>query len=132
MDPYIRQALEKWEVPGLAIAVVKDGETVLSRGYGVCEVGTDRKVTAETRFTIASCAKSFTAARDTYSTVGDMAQWLKLQLAEGTYAERRLLKPETVREMHALQFSVPMKSRPKGNIYAAQLYGSGLGWSVQD
>ena len=70
--------------------------------------------------------------RGIYSTVGDMAQWLKLQLAEGTYGDRRLLKPETVREMHALQFSVPIKSRPQDNIYAAQFYGSGLGWFVQD
>jgi CubicO group peptidase (beta-lactamase class C family) len=45
MDPYIREAMQKWKVPGLAIAVVKDGETVLARGYGVSELGTDRKVT---------------------------------------------------------------------------------------
>ena len=62
MDAYIRAAMEKWEVPGLAIAVVKDGEMVLARGYGVCEIGKDRKVTADTAFTIASCAKSFMAA----------------------------------------------------------------------
>jgi CubicO group peptidase (beta-lactamase class C family) len=70
--------------------------------------------------------------RDMYSTVGDMAQWLKLQLAEGTYGDRTLLKRETVREMHALQFSIPVKSRPKDNIYAAQFFGSGLGWWVAD
>jgi hypothetical protein len=34
--------------------------------------------------------------------------------------------------MHALQFSVPVASRPAGNIYAARFYGSGLGWFVQD
>src|SRR5262245_22920996 len=62
MDPYVRKAMEKWQVPGLAIAVVKDGEVVLARGYGVCERGKDRKVTPDTVFPIASCAKSFTAA----------------------------------------------------------------------
>src|SRR5687767_11872814 len=61
MDPYIHTAMKKWEVPGLAIAVVKDGEVVLLRGYGVCELGADRKVTGDTPFTIASCTKSFTA-----------------------------------------------------------------------
>ena len=45
MDAYVREAMQKWEVPGLAIAVVKDGEIVLARGYGVCEIGKDRKVT---------------------------------------------------------------------------------------
>lgn len=67
-----------------------------------------------------------------YSTVVDMAQWVKLQLAEGTFAGSQLLKPATVREMQALQFSIPIKSRPGGNIYASKFYGSGLGWLVQD
>jgi CubicO group peptidase (beta-lactamase class C family) len=62
MDAYIREAMQRWEVPGLAIAVVKDGEVVVARGYGVCEVGGDRPVTENTVFSIASCTKSFTAA----------------------------------------------------------------------
>jgi CubicO group peptidase (beta-lactamase class C family) len=280
-DDYVRAAMEKWQVPGVAIAVVKDGEVVIARAYGVCERGTDHQVTLNTLFPIASCAKSFTAAclgmlvdegklnwddpvakhltelelsdpyltkhatlRDllshrtglqrcdflgdgadfstpdilrrlklvptvaplrtkyTYSnsmftvlgevvarssgrpeqrfltervfrpldmsstmfkateipadrlalrhwrsdegivarrpdqgihsTVGDMAKWLKFHLAEGVYGGRRLLKSETVREMHAMQFSVPVRSRPNDNIYAAHFFGSGLGWFVQD
>ena len=62
MDPYIRAALEKWQIPGLALAVVKDGEVVVARGYGVCEIGTDRKVNADTAFHLASCAKPFLVA----------------------------------------------------------------------
>lgn len=284
MDPYILTAMTKWEVPGLAIAVVKDGEVVLVRGYGVTELGTTQKVTGDTSFTIASCTKSFTATavgmlvdegklgwddpladrlpgfellspemtrqvtlRDflvhrsglphcdmlgeavgydpqrilsrlkyvqpvaelrtrhiycnwhytalsevvtqasgrphdqfvadrifkplqmdsttfnpadivptrlalrhwrsdagiaarpapkigggIYSTAQDMAQWLKLQLAEGARDGQQLLQSATIREMHALQFSIPISSRPKGNIYAAHFYGSGLGWFTQD
>ena len=280
MDEYIRSAMETWEVPGLSIAVVKDGETVLIRHFGVCERGTDRKVSAETRFPIASCSKSFLAAAlgilvdegrlnwddpvakhlpgfelsdpyltqhatlrdllchrtglqrcdllgdhfDTeeilrrlklvpvvapfrtkltysnpmytvlgavveqktgqswtdfvqaricrplgmastatdlnripkaqlalrhwhsddglaarppptsgfYSNVSDLTLWLKLQLSEGRHAEQQLLETNTLREMHALQFAVPVKFRETGNIYAARFYGSGLGWFVQD
>lgn len=62
MDAYVAEAMQKWEVPGLAIAVVKDGKVVLARGYGVCEIATDRRVTTDTVFPIASCTKSFTAA----------------------------------------------------------------------
>jgi CubicO group peptidase (beta-lactamase class C family) len=62
MDAYIRMAMDKWEVPGLAIAVVKDGEMVLAKGYGVCELGSDRKVGGDTVFTIASCSKPMVAA----------------------------------------------------------------------
>jgi CubicO group peptidase (beta-lactamase class C family) len=61
-DAYIAAAMRRWEVPGLAIAAVKDGEVVLARGYGVCEVGGDRRVVEGTVFDIASCAKAFTSA----------------------------------------------------------------------
>lgn len=61
-DDYVRKAMSHWEVPGLAIAVVKDGEVVLQRAYGVCEIGRERAVTVDTLFDIASCTKSFTAA----------------------------------------------------------------------
>lgn len=281
IDPYIGAALEKWQVPGLAIAVVKDGEVVLARGYGLCEIGTARKVTADTAFNVASCEKSFVATcvgqlvekgklrwddpvakhmqgfevADAYltehatlrdllchrtglrradllgdgagfktqeilrrlkyiepiaelrtkyiynnhmytvlgevvarvsgkpyqqyvaehifqplemrsttfraaelaadrlaprhwrsdagivarpvgagmhSTVRDMAHWLQLQLADGLYGDRRLLQPESIRDMHALQFSIPVRSRRRNNIYSAQFLGSGLGWQIQD
>jgi CubicO group peptidase (beta-lactamase class C family) len=62
IDPYIREAMEAWQVPGLAIAVVKDGQVVLARGYGNRQMGRDTPVTADTVFPIASCTKSFTAA----------------------------------------------------------------------
>lgn len=280
LDPYVAAAMKQWEVPGLAIAFVKDGETVLAREYGVCELGTGRQVTAETAFPIASCAKSFTAAalallvdegklgwddpivkhlpefqvadpyatrhatvRDllchrtglrradllqdgagfdpsevlrrlkhlelaasfrtrliynnhtytvlselvervsgqpyerfvkerlwqplkmkslasnlpkerralrhwrsdagiiarepsstdgVYATTADMAQWLKLHLAAGGAGRRPLIKPGSMREMHALQFSEPVRLRPTDNVYAAQFHGAGLGWFVQD
>jgi CubicO group peptidase (beta-lactamase class C family) len=284
LDAYVTAAMKKWEVPGLTIAVVKDGDVVLARGYGVSELAKDRTVTTDTVFTIASCTKSFVSAcvgllvedgklrwddpvvrhlpefelaepyltkrltlRDLlthrtglrradllgdgagfdtkeillrlknlepiaeprtqyiynnhmytvlcevvtraagkpweqfaaervfrplrmastttdikqvagnrfaprhwrsdggivarpspragggiYSTVADMAQWLKLQLGDGAFEGRRILKPETIREMHALQFSIPVRSRPADNVYAAKFHGCGLGWFVQD
>jgi hypothetical protein len=32
-DEFIRAAVEHWEVPGVAIAAVKDGQVVLAQGY---------------------------------------------------------------------------------------------------
>jgi CubicO group peptidase (beta-lactamase class C family) len=61
-DAYIADAIRRWEIPGLAIAVVKDGQVVFARGYGVCEIGTQRPVSKDTVFSIASCTKSFTSA----------------------------------------------------------------------
>ena len=62
LDRYIEKAREAWDVPGLAVAVVKDGEVVLSQGYGVKELGKKDKVDANTQFAIASNSKAFVAS----------------------------------------------------------------------
>lgn len=38
-DDYVHTALRDWDVPGLAVSVVKDGKVVFSKGYGVRKVG---------------------------------------------------------------------------------------------
>ncbi len=62
LDSYIAAAMRTFEVPGLAVAVVKDGEVVLTRGYGVRRAGEPALVDAHTLFGIASNTKAFTAA----------------------------------------------------------------------
>ncbi len=62
LDAYVQQVMHDWHVPGLAIAVVKDGKVVLARGYGVRELGQAGKVDANTLFGIASNTKAFTVA----------------------------------------------------------------------
>jgi CubicO group peptidase (beta-lactamase class C family) len=62
LDRYVTQALATWKVPGVAIAVVKDGQVVLARGYGVRVFGRPERVDEHTSFAIASLSKGFTAA----------------------------------------------------------------------
>jgi CubicO group peptidase (beta-lactamase class C family) len=62
LDEYVQQAMKEWEVPGLALAVVKDDAVVLARGYGVRKLGEAAAVDERTLFAIASCSKAFTAA----------------------------------------------------------------------
>ncbi len=62
LDAIIAAAQESWPVPGMAVAVVKDGRTVLSRGYGTLEAGGGEAVDEHTLFAIASNTKAFTAA----------------------------------------------------------------------
>ncbi|KAF1691464.1 serine hydrolase [Pseudoxanthomonas koreensis] len=62
LDVWVEQVRERFEVPGIAIAVVKDGEVVLERGWGVRELGKPEPVDAHTLFAIASNTKAFTAA----------------------------------------------------------------------
>lgn len=62
LDAYIAQSMPDWDIPGLAVAVVHEGEVVFARGFGVKEVGRDDPVDARTLFQIGSVTKSFAAA----------------------------------------------------------------------
>jgi CubicO group peptidase (beta-lactamase class C family) len=62
LDAYVHGAMAQWKVPGLAVAVVKDGHVVLARGFGVRELGKRGSVDADTLFDIGSNTKAFTAA----------------------------------------------------------------------
>lgn len=61
-DDYINKAIRDWEVPGLAIAIVKDDKIVLAKGYGVKKLGDPTPVDERTLFAIGSSSKAFTAA----------------------------------------------------------------------
>jgi CubicO group peptidase (beta-lactamase class C family) len=62
LDAYAARALKEFEVPGLAIAIVKDGKVALTKGYGVRKLGEPAPVDEQTLFGIASNTKAFTAA----------------------------------------------------------------------
>lgn len=61
LDLYVNRALKEWPIPGVSVCVVKDGKTVLTRGYGVRELGKPEPVDAQTLFMIGSNTKAFTA-----------------------------------------------------------------------
>ena len=60
-DAYVRRVMETFTVPGLSVAIVKDGKVILAKGYGVRRMGDPAPVDAKTRFGIASNTKLFTA-----------------------------------------------------------------------
>lgn len=61
LDAYASKAVNAWQVPGLVMTVVKDGEVVLTKAYGVRSLDSGEKVDTETRFLCASTTKAFTA-----------------------------------------------------------------------
>ena len=61
LDRYIESVRTQWQIPGIAIAVVRNDSTLVTKGYGVRRLGTSDRVDAHTVFDIASLAKSFTA-----------------------------------------------------------------------
>ncbi len=60
-DARVEAVRRQFDVPGIAVAIVKDGRIVLQRGYGLREAGKPAKVDAHTMFAIASNTKAFTA-----------------------------------------------------------------------
>lgn len=61
-DDYVNKSIKDWEVPGVAIAVVKDDKIIFAKGYGVRELGKTDAVTPNTMFAIGSSSKAFTSA----------------------------------------------------------------------
>jgi CubicO group peptidase (beta-lactamase class C family) len=62
IDPLIAQQMDEYSLPGVAVAIVYQGELVLIRGYGVLEDGSDKPVEPEeTIFDLGSVAKLFTS-----------------------------------------------------------------------
>lgn len=59
-DAIVRRAMAEQHIPGLQIAVVKDGKIVMSRAYGVADLANGTAVTPATRFPINSITKAFT------------------------------------------------------------------------
>ena len=62
VDNVAERARKEFDVPGIAVAIVKDGNVVLAKGYGVRRQGESAPVTAQSLFRIASNTKAFTTA----------------------------------------------------------------------
>ncbi len=60
LDEFVAQEMKNWKVPGVAVAVVKDGQVILSKGYGSRDMEKQLPVTPQTLFAIGSITKSFT------------------------------------------------------------------------
>lgn len=57
---FVQQTMADQRIPGLQVAVIKDGQVVLSESYGLANVENQVPVTPKTRFPINSATKSFT------------------------------------------------------------------------
>ena len=62
IDSLVEKTKQTFEVPGIAVAIVKDGTVIHSKGYGVRSLNSKKKVDENTLFAIASNSKAFTTA----------------------------------------------------------------------
>jgi len=75
LDAYITRAIHDWEVPGLAIAIVKDDSVVYAKGFGVRELGRAEPVDEHTVFLAASTTKGFTVAAMAMLVDSGLVRW---------------------------------------------------------
>ena len=61
LDTYYQKVLKEWNIPGMAIAIVKNNSIIFSKGYGYANLEKKTKVDSNTLFAIASNSKAFTA-----------------------------------------------------------------------
>jgi CubicO group peptidase (beta-lactamase class C family) len=62
VDSIMAYAMDKFNVAGVSVAIVKDGKIIHSKGYGVKSSATKNPVNEHTNFAIASNSKAFTTA----------------------------------------------------------------------
>ena len=61
IDAYVQERMAAWSIPGLAVAVVEDGQVVLTRAYGLADREQNRPMTPQTPVAVGSATKPITA-----------------------------------------------------------------------
>ena len=61
LEDHISSFMNTYNFPGLSVAIVKDGRTVVTKGFGVKDLKTREPVTGNTGFCIGSLSKAFTS-----------------------------------------------------------------------
>src|SRR5216684_7619351 len=62
LDAYVASSMKTFDVPGMAVAIVKDGKILIAKGYGVRKLGDPTPVDEFSMFGIGSNTKAFTTA----------------------------------------------------------------------
>ena len=112
LDAHVEQVRERFDVPGIALAIVKDGEVLLERGYGVKDLESGEPVDARTLFAIASNTKAFTSAA-----LSMLADEGKLELEDRVIDHLpwfRMADPYITREMRVRDLLVHRSGLPLG------------------
>ena len=59
-EAFVTGVMEDWQIPGVAVGVIRDGEVLLARGFGFRDIEAELPVTEHTTMAIGSNSKSFT------------------------------------------------------------------------
>ncbi|MHA1339592.1 MAG: serine hydrolase [Promethearchaeota archaeon] len=68
IDEYIKEQMDKYKIPGIAIGILQNNQTIFAKGYGFSDYSKGIPITTKSTFMIGSISKPFT-------TIAIMQQW---------------------------------------------------------
>lgn len=114
LEQFITDVLDAWDVPGLSLAIVQDGEIVLAEGYGLRDVEENLPVTPTTLFGIGSLSKAFTATTFQMLVEDDLLSWN--QPVREVLPGFRLSDPFATEHSTALDFALHRSGLPRHDL----------------
>jgi len=126
LEGFIFEKMSKTHMPGLSVAIVKDGEVVYSRGFCFRDLEYGLRATPETLYGIGSVTKSFTAL-----SIMQLVEEGKLSLDEtiDKYVPFNLKsKEEPIKIWHLLSHSSGMPALAYAEAFIRYVTGAGDKW----
>lgn len=110
IDSTVLRSMERWRLPGVVVVIVKDGETILNRGYGTRVVGEERTVNEETLVHIASHSKAVTATALAMLVDAERLSWddpVRLHIPEFEVTDAYVTDHVTIRDLVSHRGGLP-------------------------
>jgi non-ribosomal peptide synthase protein (TIGR01720 family) len=110
LDVFVAEEMETWKIPGLSLGVLRDGEVLCVRGYGVRESGGTAPITPTTLFELGSVAKAFNAVWIARLQQEGLLSWNELlhdRLPELVLPDGEATRRLTLRDLVAHRAGIP-------------------------
>lgn len=120
-DKYVEEARKSWNIPGMAIAIVKDDKIIFSKGYGVKKLGGNDPVDTRTLFQIGSTSKAFTTTLMAMLVDEEKLNWKDKVIDH--YPEFRLYDPWVTREFMIEELMEQHSGLPEYSVDALAFFG---------
>ncbi len=120
-DKYAEEARKSWNIPGMAVAIVKDDKIIFSKGYGVKKLGDNDPIDAHTLFQIGSTSKAFTTTLMAMLVDEKKLNWKDKVIDH--YPEFRMYDPWVTREFMVEELTEQHSGLPAYSIDALAFFG---------
>lgn len=94
IDSTITSFKQKWDIPGISVAIAKDGRLIYAKGFGYADTSKKEPVTTNSLFRIASCSKTITALG-----IMKLVENNKLHLDDTVFGEKGILNDTLYRNI---------------------------------